>query len=217
MKRKLLSLTLIIISVVQLQAQVTIGSGEPPHTDALLELKENNMGTSSKGLLLPRVSLTSTTSFDPLSTHVEGMTVYNQATANDVTPGYYYNDGTQWLRLATGGSRFFYMPSIILPTDTDDPGYELATEIFTVDLYSKYAAQFGFSNPATTVKNPESVTTAVTLPVIGSNALNYFVIYYDDTVFESVSISDMGVLKYKLISGHVITENTFMNIVFQEK
>ena len=60
--------------------------------------------STDKGILLPRVGLTATNSFAPLSAHVAGMTVYNTATAgtepNNVTPGYYYNDGTQWVRIA---------------------------------------------------------------------------------------------------------------------
>lgn len=63
--------------------------------------------SSTKGLLLPRLGLTATNNFAPLLAHVAGMTVYNTATAgtapNNVTPGYYYNDGTQWVRVATGG------------------------------------------------------------------------------------------------------------------
>ena len=62
--------------------------------------------SASKGFLLPRLALTATNNFAPLTAHVEGMTVYNTATAgsapNNVTPGYYYNDGFQWVRIATG-------------------------------------------------------------------------------------------------------------------
>lgn len=69
--------------------------------NAALEVESTN-----KGVLLPRVGLTATNSFAPLTAHVAGMTVYNTATAgtapNNVTPGYYYNDGTQWVRVATG-------------------------------------------------------------------------------------------------------------------
>jgi len=49
-----------------------------------------------KGLLMPRVALTGTTSISPLSAHVAGMVVYNTVTSGDVIPGYYYNDGTKW-------------------------------------------------------------------------------------------------------------------------
>src|SRR5690606_19492719 len=69
--------------------------------NAVLEIESTN-----RGLLLPRLELTATDSFAPLTAHVEGMTVYNTATAGTgataVTPGYYYNDGTKWVRIATG-------------------------------------------------------------------------------------------------------------------
>jgi hypothetical protein len=58
------------------------------------------METTNKGLLLPRVALTSTTAFAPLTAHVAGMAVYNTATAGDVTPGYYFDNGTKWVRIA---------------------------------------------------------------------------------------------------------------------
>ncbi|MFV0391502.1 MAG: hypothetical protein ACK5KP_06445 [Paludibacteraceae bacterium] len=84
-----------------LQAQVTIGSNAEPNTNALLDLKNaSNENASTKGLLLPRVALTSTTAFTPLTAHVAGMSVYNTATTSDVTPGYYYNDGSKWVRIA---------------------------------------------------------------------------------------------------------------------
>src|SRR5690606_20523770 len=78
--------------------------GQNPLTinpSAALEIESSN-----KGLLLPRLELTATDNFAPLTAHVEGMTIYNTATAGTgataVTPGYYYNDGTKWVRIATG-------------------------------------------------------------------------------------------------------------------
>src|SRR5690554_1177306 len=77
--------------------------------DNPLIINENavlDVQSSNKGLLLPRLELTATNNVAPLSAHVEGMTVYNTATAGAgetaVTPGYYYNDGTKWVRIATG-------------------------------------------------------------------------------------------------------------------
>jgi len=76
-------------------AQVGIGTNNP-NSNALLDIDAT---TSVGGLLLPRLTLTSTSSFAPLAAHVAGMTVYNTATNNDVTPGQYYNDGTRWVRV----------------------------------------------------------------------------------------------------------------------
>lgn len=92
-----------------IQAQVTIGSNADPNINAILDLKNNaNENTSTKGLLLPRVELTSTTAYTPLTAHVAGMTVYNTTTTGDVTPGYYYNNGTKWVRIADFATEPWY-------------------------------------------------------------------------------------------------------------
>jgi hypothetical protein len=84
-------------------SQVTIGSGESPHDDALLDLKENSSGTATKGLLLPRVALVALSDEAPLSAHVKGMLVYNTADVDaDVFEGCYYNDGDRWIRVGAG-------------------------------------------------------------------------------------------------------------------
>jgi len=68
-----------------------------PDPSAMLEIRANN-----KGLLIPRVSLTQTTSSSPITSPATSLLVYNTATINDVTPGYYYWDGTKWVRLVGG-------------------------------------------------------------------------------------------------------------------
>ncbi len=94
--KKIIIIILAVFAISNLQAQVKIG--ENPTTineNSLLEME-----TKDKGMLLPRVELEETTKFQPLKAHIAGMTVYNTATAGDVTPGYYYNDGTKWVRIA---------------------------------------------------------------------------------------------------------------------
>ena len=78
-------------------AQVKIGDNPTTiNANSVLEVE-----STSKGLLLPRLPLTQTTNPAPLNAHVAGMTVYNTATANDVVPGFYYNDGTKWVATAS--------------------------------------------------------------------------------------------------------------------
>tara|TARA_R110000787_G_scaffold282235_1_gene394005 strand:- start:5955 stop:6692 length:738 start_codon:yes stop_codon:yes gene_type:complete len=78
-----------------LNAQVGIGTTSP-NSDALLEIGD---GTDTKGLILPRVSLsTGTISAAPLSSHITGMLIYNTNTVADVTPGIYINNGSSWAR-----------------------------------------------------------------------------------------------------------------------
>jgi hypothetical protein len=66
-----------------------------------------DMQSTNKGLLLPRVTLTGTDDATTIGTHTEGMVVYNTVSAGSggtaVSPGYYYNDGTQWVKIGSGG------------------------------------------------------------------------------------------------------------------
>ncbi|MBK5721106.1 hypothetical protein JGH11_09525 [Dysgonomonas sp. Marseille-P4677] len=81
------------------QGQVTIGIGKEPDKGAILDLKENEDGSSKKGLLLPRVALVSLDLASPLPEHIPGMYVYNTTREGDLVPGNYFNDGFKWIRV----------------------------------------------------------------------------------------------------------------------
>lgn len=100
MKKMYFALCCILLTIASTdaKAQVTIGSGNQPNTNALLDLKENSDGSSIRGFLLPRVALTALNSPAPMSEHTIGMVVYNTATTGNLTPGFYYNNGSQWVR-----------------------------------------------------------------------------------------------------------------------
>lgn len=99
---KKIFLTLALALGIMASAQVRIGgTGTTVDANAILELQ-----STTKGLLFPKVALTSTTAFAPLSAHTAGMTVYNTATAGDVTPGMYTNSGTAWVRLGSSSAAF---------------------------------------------------------------------------------------------------------------
>ncbi|MBN2730707.1 MAG: tail fiber domain-containing protein [Bacteroidales bacterium] len=68
-----------------------------PDASSIFEVRSTN-----KGVLIPRVSLTITTSAAPVTTPAVSLLVYNSATVNDVTPGYYYWNGSSWQRFFTG-------------------------------------------------------------------------------------------------------------------
>jgi hypothetical protein len=81
-------------------AQVKIGTtASAPNPNAMLEIEATN-----KGLLLPRLSLVSTTSPAPLTAFVKGMLVFDTATINDITPGIYYCDGVKWVKSNSGAT-----------------------------------------------------------------------------------------------------------------
>lgn len=91
----LTAMLLVLTSITQ--AQVGIGTSTPS-SSAQLEVN-----SSTKGFLPPRVALIATNSTSPISSPVEGLLVYNTATAgstpNTVTPGFYYYNGSAWVRL----------------------------------------------------------------------------------------------------------------------
>lgn len=70
-----------------------------PDVSASLEI-----GSTNKGLLIPKVSLTSTSDITTVvgAPYPERLMVYNQATAGNVTPGFYYWDGSEWVRIKVG-------------------------------------------------------------------------------------------------------------------
>jgi hypothetical protein len=91
-----LNLSLVFLFTFSLHAQVGIGNTDP---QGALDIT-----STTDGLLIPRVALTSTTVL-PLGFLTPTMSelVYNTATTGDVTPGFYYLStitGTPWVRLA---------------------------------------------------------------------------------------------------------------------
>jgi hypothetical protein len=73
-----------------------------PHPSARLHISDN-----ARGLLIPNVALTATNVAAPVTSPATSLLVYNTNTAGTgataVTPGFYYWDGSQWVRLADGG------------------------------------------------------------------------------------------------------------------
>ncbi|HLV37973.1 hypothetical protein, partial [Xanthomarina sp.] len=103
---------------------------------------------------------------------------------------------------------FFYMPSVIIYTAADQvPGGDV---FGTIDLYAKYQQQFG----SPVASNPGAITS---LPVLPRSELDYFITFYDDTVFANVAVSNMGVLTYTVLPTAEVSLGSFMNIVFSVK
>lgn len=84
-------------------AQTGIGT-TTPNTSAKLDIT-----ATDKGFLPPRVALTGTNVFTPITgtaASAAGLLIYNTATAgtapNNVVPGYYYWNGSAWIQIAGG-------------------------------------------------------------------------------------------------------------------
>lgn len=104
--------------------------------------------------------------------------------------------------------KFFYMPSIQIPTHSDQVAQG---ETFgVIDLYKKYKSQF-----STPLKKNSLASTS--LPVLNQNDLDYFITWYDTSIFENVSVSNDGVLTYSINPEATYVNGAFMNIIFAVK
>lgn len=104
MKKIILSSVLLTLSVSYGQNVGINSTGAAATNSAALDVDMTN-----KGILIPRVALTTTSAFAPVTgTATASLLVYNTATAgatpNNVTPGYYYWDGLKWTRLLNNGT-----------------------------------------------------------------------------------------------------------------
>jgi len=99
MKQKILFSTLLIALSTTFYAQVGVGTVSP---DAALDITSTN-----DGVLIPRIALTAT-NVATVITPTTSELVYNTATAgagiNAVTPGFYYWNGSLWVRIDTTGN-----------------------------------------------------------------------------------------------------------------
>ena len=89
-----LVLAFLLIYTASMQAQVIIGSIDPPHPAAVLEIRSSNLG-----LLLPNVALNADSTQFVLSggnsSTATGMIVYNTANVQEGR-GVYFWDGIRW-------------------------------------------------------------------------------------------------------------------------
>ncbi|WP_289660851.1 hypothetical protein [Flavobacterium panacagri] len=92
-KKSLFILIIFIISFLG-HAQVGVGTLTPANSAQL------DVTATNKGLLIPRLSLIQTTNQSPVAGAItNSLLVYNTATVNDVTPGFYYWQTDKWIRL----------------------------------------------------------------------------------------------------------------------
>lgn len=99
-RNKGLRLLLLVCCFASTKAGAQVKIGDNPaiiNPNSVLEL-----GSTSKGLLLPRLNLVATNDPAPMNAFVQGMFIYNLSTNGTgntaVSPGLYYCDGSQWVK-----------------------------------------------------------------------------------------------------------------------
>lgn len=70
-------------------------SGATANASSILDVS-----STSKGILIPRVSLTGTGDATTIASPATSLLVYNTSSAGGLTPGYYYWNGTAWVGVA---------------------------------------------------------------------------------------------------------------------
>ncbi|PXV68046.1 hypothetical protein CLV62_10276 [Dysgonomonas alginatilytica] len=138
--------------------------------------------------------------------------------------GYYYYDATAnngagansglWIPLSGIKKPQFYMPSVVLPVKGDalpnTTNYTYSNGVFTVNLFNIYKTQYG-------TPQAKSLSSATLSVGAAATAFDYFILYYDPSVYTSVTVSTAGVLSYSIVADYSVSEKTFMNIMFKEK
>lgn len=169
-----------ILFSAQMQAQTGIGTNTP-NASAKLEV-----ASTDKGFLPPRVALTATNAFSPITgtaANATGLLIYNTATSGsipyNVVPGYYYWNGTNWIQIAGG-----------LVIESKSAGFTLAAadnnKLFLINVSSTatisvpslpigFSCQFiqtgagmvTLSNAGTTLNSANGLSTRAVNSVIG--------------------------------------------------
>ena len=89
-------LLLFLLCSTSLLAQVGLNTATPNESSSL------DAVSGDTGILIPRLTLTGTNDTATIANgNIESLLVYNTATVSNVTPGFYYWNTTQWVRLVT--------------------------------------------------------------------------------------------------------------------
>lgn len=206
------------------QAQVGYGTATPDKS-AVIEIH-----ASDKGVLVPRIALTSATQkLQSTANNANSLLIFNTGTA--LPHGFYYwksqivtnngdtTDEGSWVALGSEVSsmpKFFYMPSIVINTASN--GIQRKR-----NLYREYYEQFSGQkyDEATSVYIPnddfiKSDGAPTIIPNIPSaTGLYYYITDFDKSSLDNLSIDANGVLTYDVIGSG--TDYSFVNIVFVVK
>lgn len=143
-------------------SNVGIGTNSP-NSSAKLDIDVSS-DASKSGLLIPRVALTGTTDVTTITSPATSLLVYNTATAgtvpNNVTPGYYYWNGTKWVSFTVNNNNTMDLGYILgWSSNTAPPDYLLPLNGGTYNwsnypefqsFHASYPCQFIASSNATT-------------------------------------------------------------------
>ncbi|WP_308992007.1 tail fiber domain-containing protein [Mariniflexile litorale] len=166
-----------------INAQVGIGTTTPKASSVL------DITSTNKGVLVPRISLSSTSDNTTIASPTTSLLIYNNATVLDVTPGYYYWGGSKWLRLITeskdawnilGNSGTNSAVNFIGTTDNQDLVFKRNNVL---------AGKITNSNTSFGISTLSSNTSGYSNTAIGSTSLSANTSGYSNTAIGGSSLS----------------------------
>jgi len=149
------------------KAQVRIGGSGTPNAAAVLDLNVDDTNTGTKGLALPRVSLTNVSTPLTGTPVVNGMMIYNTnvSTTGGSGVGIYYWDGSssKWVKVINSD---FTVPLSKIQTSRADSGLYLisngnSVSFSSLNMSSGTATASSITAPATPVTWTRSLTFTV--------------------------------------------------------
>lgn len=193
-----------MILAVPLWAQSGINTTTPQAT-LDVSLPASYTSAEKAGIAFPQIS---GNQLDAMSTtNLKAGTVVMVTSASSAasspaqSPGLFvYSGTTGWKPLSANAPKFFYPPAV---------GLDTSAATGSANLYDIYRQQF--STPLVS-----SIGASGSIPVYRSDELEYYVTYYDQSIFTNVKISQNGVLTYEVLKPNTSVP-TFMNIVFKIK
>jgi hypothetical protein len=102
-------------------------------------------------------------------------------------------------------SRIFYPPAMVIVVDSVGTGFDL-------NVHKSYTALFS-GGGSSFVK---STTAPGAIPTYAADELYYYILDYDDSIFDNVTINDVGIMEYDIIAT-AVNNCSFINIVFVVK
>ncbi|MDM1345776.1 hypothetical protein HX017_01385 [Myroides marinus] len=203
-KLLLIGLMLVGANVGLTYGQVVIGAPGVPAEGALLDLKEKSgEASSTKGFLMPRVTLTDLTKLTPLvkvendANKVEhkGLQIYHVG-GNNIAEGLKIWNGSKWDEIfSSPKGQWVYMPPFPLKMYLD-------TEQ-TIDLYTEYSRQINGKAP---LWGPNEVTFIIT----GVDSIAFAT---QPTIVKNTSApTHTHTLKFKADVGK-LTAASYLNII----
>lgn len=184
---------------------VGIGTSSPK---GKLEIEATN-----DGIIIPRVALTALNSATPLTSPEVSELVYNTATAgtapNNVTPGFYYWNGSSWVRLQSGSANITASNGLTLASNNVKLGGSLTDATTTVSVGSN-TLNLTSSNGKIAI-GPGASATGTYATALGNNAV------VSGTEAVAIGIANTGISKnttagsYSLAIGSDLTTGNGSN------